>query len=114
MSTVDFGGARWRKSSRSAGGGDQDNCVELAYVDSLAGVRDSKNPNGPMLTFPQAVLQGARWRKSSQSSGGGAEACVELAYVDSLAGVRDSKNPNGPALMIPREGLSGLLHLVAQ
>ena len=51
MSTVDFGGARWRKSSRSSGGG-AEACVELAYVDSVTGVRDSKNPSGPVLTFP--------------------------------------------------------------
>ena len=58
MSTVDFGGARWCKSSRSSGGGDQDNCVELAYVDSVTGVRDSKNPDGSMLAFPQAAWFG--------------------------------------------------------
>ncbi|MFD6755347.1 DUF397 domain-containing protein [Micromonospora gifhornensis] len=41
---------RWRKSSRS---GNQGNCVEVA--DALpgggVGVRDSKDPNGPVLTF---------------------------------------------------------------
>lgn len=58
MSTVDFGGARWRKSSRSQGGGDQDSCVELAYVDSLTGVRDSKNADGPVLSFPQRAWFG--------------------------------------------------------
>lgn len=52
MSTVDYGGALWRKSSRSSGGG-HENCVELAYVGSVTGVRDSKNPGGPALTFPQ-------------------------------------------------------------
>lgn len=46
--------ARWRKSSRSGGdGGGNDNCVELAYVDTVTAVRDSKNPDGPRLTFPQ-------------------------------------------------------------
>ncbi|CAM4017869.1 DUF397 domain-containing protein [Kibdelosporangium persicum] len=34
----------WRKSSRS---GTQTNCVELA---ATGAVRDSKNPNGPILT----------------------------------------------------------------
>ncbi|WP_433532651.1 DUF397 domain-containing protein [Micromonospora sp. CA-263727] len=41
---------KWRKSSRS---GNQGNCVEVA--DALpgggVGVRDSKDPNGPVLTF---------------------------------------------------------------
>jgi hypothetical protein len=34
---------RWRKSSRSGGNGE---CVELA---STGAVRDSKNPNGPLI-----------------------------------------------------------------
>lgn len=41
----------WRKSSRSNGTGG--NCVEVA--DNLPGqvlVRDSKDPAGPVLTFP--------------------------------------------------------------
>ncbi|MFI7427444.1 DUF397 domain-containing protein [Micromonospora sp. NPDC049836] len=45
----DLTGAVWRKSSRSNNGG---NCVEVA--DSLPGVvglRDSKDPAGPVLTF---------------------------------------------------------------
>ncbi|MBP2325618.1 hypothetical protein JOF56_006003 [Kibdelosporangium banguiense] len=43
----------WRKSSRSNGGG---NCVELALSAEVGAVRDSKNPDGPMLTFPAASL----------------------------------------------------------
>jgi hypothetical protein len=41
--------ARWRKSTRSS---NQGNCVEVA--DNLPGVvyvRDSKDPDGPVLTF---------------------------------------------------------------
>ncbi|HWH00618.1 MAG TPA: DUF397 domain-containing protein [Pilimelia sp.] len=40
----------WRKSSRSSGG---DNCVEVATTTDGAtiGVRDSKNPTGPVLAF---------------------------------------------------------------
>jgi hypothetical protein len=37
----------WHKSPSS----DDQGCVELAYADGLIGVRDSKNPNGPVLTF---------------------------------------------------------------
>lgn len=36
----------WRKSSRSNGAGD---CVEVAEFESLVGVRDSKDPAGPIL-----------------------------------------------------------------
>ncbi|MFK3979007.1 DUF397 domain-containing protein [Micromonospora sp. NPDC050397] len=42
--------ARWRKSSRSGSGGG--NCVEVAdNLPDVIGVRDSKDPTGPALTF---------------------------------------------------------------
>jgi len=44
----DFTGAVWRKSTRSNGGGD---CVEVATVPGLVGVRDSKDTAGPVLAF---------------------------------------------------------------
>jgi Domain of unknown function (DUF397) len=47
---ADLTGAVWRKSTRSGGNGGD--CVEVA--DNLPGVvavRDSKDPNGPALTF---------------------------------------------------------------
>jgi hypothetical protein len=47
-------GARWRKSSRSNGGGAQ--CVELAPVESGTAVRDSKNTDGPALIFPPSAF----------------------------------------------------------
>lgn len=41
--------AGWRKSSYSSGGGGQ--CVEVASLaDRLIGMRDSKDPEGPMLS----------------------------------------------------------------
>ncbi|GAA1970395.1 DUF397 domain-containing protein [Kitasatospora viridis] len=43
-------GISWRKSSYSGAGGN--NCVEVADgLTSLLPVRDSKDPNGPALTF---------------------------------------------------------------
>ncbi|MGC4876779.1 DUF397 domain-containing protein [Micromonospora sp. DT43] len=51
---TDSARARWRKSTRSGGSGG--NCVEVA--DNLAGVvgvRDSKDPTGPALTFAPAI-----------------------------------------------------------
>ncbi|MCP2167304.1 DUF397 domain-containing protein [Goodfellowiella coeruleoviolacea] len=46
--------SRWRKSSHSNGYGGA--CVELAHATGVIGVRDSKNPAGPVLTFGQAEL----------------------------------------------------------
>jgi hypothetical protein len=38
----------WRKSRYSNG---QNNCVEIALIAESVGVRDSKNPAGPVLVF---------------------------------------------------------------
>lgn len=48
---VEVAFAGWRKSSFSGGGGNDD-CVEVAVRPELVGVRDSKNSEGPHLTFP--------------------------------------------------------------
>ena len=52
----------WRKSSHSSG---NDNCLELAKAAwPVVGVRDSKNPRGPVLVFDlgqwSAFLAGLR------------------------------------------------------
>lgn len=49
MIIADFSSAHWRKSIRS---GDTGSCVEVAHTDRAVGVRDSKHPTGPILTFP--------------------------------------------------------------
>jgi hypothetical protein len=43
---INLSRATWRKSRRS-----QDNgaCVEVAYLDGAVGLRDSKDPSGPVL-----------------------------------------------------------------
>lgn len=48
---ADFSKAQWHKSNRSNPSG---NCVEVAFVDELIGVRDSKDPQGPKLVFTKA------------------------------------------------------------
>ncbi|HEX2313931.1 MAG TPA: DUF397 domain-containing protein, partial [Thermomonospora sp.] len=46
----------WRKSSHSGdNGGD---CVELVELPSVVAVRDSKNPDGPVLAFTRGQLTG--------------------------------------------------------
>jgi hypothetical protein len=52
---VDLTKVQWRKSSRTGGGGADSNCVEMAFVGAAAAVRDSKNPDGPMLVLPVAA-----------------------------------------------------------
>lgn len=47
---------RWRKSSYS-GGGNDDNCVEVANVPAAIAIRDSKEPLGGMLAVP-----GSSWK----------------------------------------------------
>ncbi|MEU8423401.1 DUF397 domain-containing protein [Micromonospora sp. NPDC048835] len=51
---MELNGARWRKSSRSSGNGGA--CVEVAdNLPAVIGVRDSKDPTGPALTFAPAA-----------------------------------------------------------
>jgi hypothetical protein len=46
----DLSGAQWRKSKRSGDNGGA--CVEVAdAIPTVVGVRDSKDPTGPVLTF---------------------------------------------------------------
>ncbi|MER5971328.1 DUF397 domain-containing protein [Streptomyces sp. NPDC002055] len=47
-------GAQWRMSSCSGDDGGQ--CVEVAAASCAVAVRDSKDPNGPALTFSPDVL----------------------------------------------------------
>lgn len=49
MTATDPDRAVWRKSSRSSASGS--NCVEVAELAQAVGVRDSKDPAGPVLRF---------------------------------------------------------------
>lgn len=57
---TDFSTAVWRKSTKTQQSGQ---CVEVARVGDAIGVRDSKDPHGPILTFTlgefAAFLDGA-------------------------------------------------------
>ncbi|MGN9810227.1 DUF397 domain-containing protein [Micromonospora sp. BQ11] len=51
---TDLTGATWRKSTRSGDNGGA--CIEVATnLPGVVAVRDSKNPNGPALTFTPGV-----------------------------------------------------------
>jgi len=51
MSIIDSGhhGSTWRKASRSVGNGE---CVEISSRPGLVSIRDSKNPEGSVLSYP--------------------------------------------------------------
>ncbi|MEV6228549.1 DUF397 domain-containing protein [Saccharopolyspora shandongensis] len=49
MSALALENAAWRKSSYSQGNGGV--CVEVAVQPAVVGVRDSKDPDGPVLVF---------------------------------------------------------------
>jgi hypothetical protein len=48
MTAPEWNRMSWFKSTRSAGNGA---CVEVAFADTTVGVRDSKDPQGPVLEF---------------------------------------------------------------
>ncbi|MFD8555777.1 DUF397 domain-containing protein [Streptosporangium canum] len=50
MQQPDLSDARWRKSSLSADG---PSCVEVAFVDDVVAVRDTKDRDGGTLVFPR-------------------------------------------------------------
>ncbi|MET8363097.1 DUF397 domain-containing protein [Micromonospora sp. NPDC005194] len=53
MEEVNQAPVTWRKSTRSNGSG---NCVEVAdNLPGVVGLRDSKDPNGPVLTVDPAT-----------------------------------------------------------
>ncbi|PKW15658.1 DUF397 domain-containing protein [Saccharopolyspora spinosa] len=54
MPVLDLHRAVWRKSSHSQGNGGV--CVEVAVQPTAVGVRDSKDPGGPVLVFSSGAF----------------------------------------------------------
>ncbi|MFC5748381.1 DUF397 domain-containing protein [Actinomadura rugatobispora] len=54
---MDLTGAKWRKSSYTGSNGG--NCVEVAGLPGVVAVRDSKDPDGPVLLVSRAALREA-------------------------------------------------------
>lgn len=54
---MDLTDVTWRKASRSGENGG--NCVELAGLRGTVAVRDSKDPDGPVLLVSPAALRAA-------------------------------------------------------
>lgn len=53
---VAFLDAEWRKSTRCTKITDITDCIEVAFAGPAVGIRDSKNPTGPILTLPAPAL----------------------------------------------------------
>jgi hypothetical protein len=83
----DFSNAVWHKSTKSATGG----CVEVATLERVVGVRDSKDRQGPVLVFRfdewNAFLAGVR--------------DFEFDLPDDPAGSRSIPPHDGPGLARP-------------
>jgi hypothetical protein len=50
LSTSELAHAQWRKSTRS----ESDQCVEIAFMDDVIAVRDSKDREGAVLCFTRS------------------------------------------------------------
>jgi hypothetical protein len=53
---MDLSSVSWRKAKRSGGNGGE--CVEIASLPGVLAVRDSKNPEGPVLAFSPDAWRG--------------------------------------------------------
>jgi Domain of unknown function (DUF397) len=70
------------------------NCVEVAeLLDGMVGVRDSKNPDGPVLVFTRDD-----WRAFLSSSGGDRQGCILMSRADRIRAVATGLDYEAEAL----------------
>jgi Domain of unknown function (DUF397) len=54
LSNLEVSGLQWRKARRSVNNGA---CVEVARVNGQVAIRDSKDPDGPILNYSAHAFQ---------------------------------------------------------
>lgn len=101
---LDLSGVKWRKSSRSGYNG----CVEVAFLDGHIAVRDSKDPQGPVLLFTptewRAFLGGIRDGQFEFSSDSADAAPSDRAWSRCLASESWASRPWDKEGRITRPG----------
>lgn len=73
MRSSDLPRGTWRKSSNGGGDGA---CVEVAELSALVALRDSKDPAGPVLAFPNA-----EWHAFLSGVRTGGHGCGQVARL---------------------------------
>jgi Domain of unknown function (DUF397) len=108
MNRPDFSKARWRKSNASGDGG----CVEVAYLDGVIGVRDTKdNGAGPVLMFTQLASSRPRLvRHRGRPSNAYRRAFQILPRLVVPKSIRSSADPCAQTSCAARSRIAGIAH----
>ncbi|WP_323183668.1 DUF397 domain-containing protein [Streptomyces prunicolor] len=91
---------QWQKSSFS-GGGDGNECVELAQSHDSLFLRESDDPDRALHVAPSSLVGVVQWQKSSFSSGSDGANCVEVAASGGELLLRESDDPIRTLLLTP-------------
>ncbi|MFI6468143.1 DUF397 domain-containing protein [Streptomyces sp. NPDC050528] len=102
---------QWQKSSFS-GGGDGNECVEVACGDAELLLRESDNPGRTLRVAPSSLAAVVQWQKSSFSNGHDGANCVEVAALEGELLLRESDTPARLLHLTPTT-LAALLHRLA-
>ena len=102
---------QWQKSSFS-GGGDGNECVEVACGDAALLLRESDDPGRTLGVAPSSLAAVVQWQKSSFSGGADGNSCVELARTGAALLLRESDTPARLLHLTPIT-IAALLHHLA-